>query len=158
MCDPLTASVVIGAGGTLFSAYSQNKESKYNAKIAQNNALINENLAKDAENRGAVDEANHRLKVAQMKSSQRAKFGATGADVNVGSALEVQADTAMMGELDALTIRSNAAREAYGYRGNAANIKSQSSLDTMASKNNIANTLLTGSSKVAGGWYQMGKR
>lgn len=158
MCNPAAIPLVLSAVATGYSVVAQNKQNKYQEKVAKNNALINENLAKDAENRGAIDEANHRLKVAQMKSSQRAKFGATGADVNLGSALEVQADTAMMGELDALTIRSNAGREAYGYRGNASNIQSQSRLNSMAAKNNQVNTLLTGTSKVAGQWYQMGKR
>jgi hypothetical protein len=50
-----------------------------------------------------------------MVGTQRAGFAAGNIDVGSGSAVDVQADTAFMGELDALQIRTNAAREAWGY-------------------------------------------
>ena len=43
-------------------------------------------------------------------------MAANGVDLSSGSPLDILGDTAMYGELDALTIRSNAEREAYGYR------------------------------------------
>jgi len=139
--------------GTLFSAYSQNQQGKYQEDLAKNNAIVQQRQADDAIKRGEVDEMNHRLKVAQMKSSQRAKFGASGADVNSGSSLDVLADTAMMGELDALTIRGNASREAYGYRVGASNTIAQGKLDKSRGTNNAISTLLTGGGKVSSQWY-----
>jgi hypothetical protein len=47
--------------------------------------------------------------------TQRAEFAAQGVDVGSGSAVDVQKDTAYQGEIDALTLRTNAAREAWGY-------------------------------------------
>lgn len=153
MCDPATATMVITAGATLFSAYQANEQGKYQEKVAENNAITQENMAKDAEARGRIEEANHRLKVAQMKSSQRAAQGASGAEVNTGSAALLQQDTMEMGELDALTIRSNAQREAWGYRAGASNSRAQGQLDRMRGKSNAMGTLLTGGSQVAGQWY-----
>ena len=153
MCDPVTATMVLTAGGTLFSAYQANEQGKYQEQVAKNNAITQDRMAVDAERRGEVEEANHRLKVAQMKSSQRAKQGATGAEVNTGSAALLQQDTAEMGELDALTIRSNAQREAWGYRAGATNSRAQGKLDKMRGRSNAVGTLLTGGSQVAGQWY-----
>jgi hypothetical protein len=44
-------------------------------------------------------------------------------------------DTAQLGELDALTIRSNAEREAYGYTTQSSNLTAQSGLTRMAGRN-----------------------
>lgn len=153
MCDPATATMVLTAGGTLFSAHQAMEQADYQEQVAKNNAITQERMAKDAEARGRIEEANHRLKVAQMKSSQRARQGATGAEVNTGSAALLQQDTAEMGELDALTIRSNARRESWGYRVGATNSRAQGKLDKMRGRSNAAGTLLTGGSQVAGQWY-----
>jgi len=81
----------------------------YNAQVA---AL----QAQDATVRGAEDEARFRTGVKLLIGSQRAGIAAGNIDVGFGSALDVQADSAFLGELDALTIRTNAAREAWGYK------------------------------------------
>lgn len=153
MCNPAAVQVGVMIAGTLFAADAQSKQAKYQEKVAENNAITQENMAKDAEARGRIEEANHRLKVAQMKSSQRAALGASGAEVNTGSAALLQQDTMEMGELDALTIRSNAQREAWGYRAGASNSRAQGQLDRMRGKSNAMGTLLTGGSQVAGQWY-----
>lgn len=153
MCTPELA-IAATIGSTLFGAHQANEQGKYQEQVAENNAITQERMAKDAEARGRIEEANHRLKVAQMKSSQRARQGATGAEVNTGSAALLQQDTAEMGELDALTIRSNARREAWGYRVGATNSRAQGELDKMRGRSNAAGTLLTGGSQVAGQWYK----
>jgi hypothetical protein len=51
-----------------------------------------------------------------MIGAQRAGIAAGNIDVGYGSAVDVQADAAHLGELDALTIRNNAQREAWGFK------------------------------------------
>ena len=80
------------------------------------NARIAGMQADDAINRGAYEEARFREQIDQFIGTQRATQAASGTDVNYGSNVDVQADTAYLGELDALAIRMNAAREAWGYR------------------------------------------
>lgn len=86
------------------------------ADLADWNAQVADLQAKDAVVRGAHDESRFREGVNQMIGSQRSGIAASGVDVNSGSAVDVQADTRHLGELDALTIRTNAAREAWGYQ------------------------------------------
>lgn len=58
-----------------------------------------------------------------MIASQRAGFSGQGVEVDVGSGLEVQQDAAYLGELDAMQIRQNAAREAWGYSVEAIDLR-----------------------------------
>jgi hypothetical protein len=97
------------------------------ADLSLANADLADQQAADAEARGAVAENEYRTQVRGLIGSQRAGFAANGVDVGFGSSVDVQADAARLGELDALTIRSNAAREAWGYKVQAWNDR-QSSL------------------------------
>lgn len=158
MCDVAFIPMALTVAGSLFGADAANQEGKYQQQVQQNNAIVSDNMAKDAENRGKIEEANHRLKVAQMKSSQRARLGASGGDLNVGTAGELQMDTAMMGELDALTIRSNYQRDAYNYREQARGHTAQAGLERSKGKNTATATLLSGGTQVAGQWYNYTQR
>ncbi len=85
------------------------------------NASVAELQAEDAIARGHDEEGRFRAGVRGLIGSQRAGFAGQNVDVGVGSAVDVQADAAFLGELDALTIRNNAAREALGYHVEAEN-------------------------------------
>ena len=119
------ASGVFGLGatlstfGTLFSAYNlftggQDQSALYEARADQERAR-----ARDAIERGKIEEDRHRRQVASLKGEQRSQLAASGVELDSGSASDLQADTAMLGEFEALTIRNNAEREAYGYRSAA---------------------------------------
>lgn len=86
------------------------------ADLSDYNAAVATLQADDAVARGAQEEARFRTGVRGMIGSQRAGFAAGNIDVGSGSAVDVQADTAFLGELDALQIRTNARREAWGYK------------------------------------------
>jgi hypothetical protein len=159
MCDPVTMgtiALVTTAAGGVMSAYGQYESGKYQEKVAKNNAIIQQRMAKDALKRGQTAEDRHRDKVAQFKSQQAAKMGAAGIDLGVGSATDLLADTAMMGELDALTIRSNAQREAYGHGVQAQNYLSQGELARSQGTYGAIGTLLTTAGSAAGAWGKMG--
>lgn len=85
------------------------------ADLLEANAAIADLQAADAIARGLEEEQRYRSVIRGAIGSQRAGFAAGNINVNEGSAVDVQADAAMLGELDALTIRTNAAREAWGY-------------------------------------------
>ena len=68
---------------------------------------------------GADDEARFRQGVRALMGKQKAGFAGQNVDVNDGSAVAVRADAAYLGELDAHTIRANAAREAAGFKASA---------------------------------------
>jgi hypothetical protein len=86
-----------------------------NAGVHDFNAAALEGQSKDAITRGKEQEAIFRKQIKGMIGSERASFAAQGVEISSGSAEQVQEDTAYQGELDALAIRTNAAREAWGY-------------------------------------------
>ena len=86
------------------------------AELSDFNAAVADIQATDAIERGAEEESRFRSLVRGSVGAQRASFAAQNIDVGYGSALDVQQDAATLGELDALTIRSNAQREAWGFK------------------------------------------
>jgi hypothetical protein len=122
-------------------------------------------MAVDAEQRGFADETRHRIDVRRMIGSQRARLAAQGQDLEDAdnSASAIISDTVELGELDAQTIRNNAAREAWGFRQQAADASARGELAMFAAKNEaksykdqMKGTLLTGATKMYGGWANAG--
>jgi hypothetical protein len=101
----------------------QREASESQAELADYNADVADLQAADAIARGADEESKFRTSVRQMIGTTRADFGASGVDVGFGTALDVYADQAMIGEQDALQIRTNAAREAWGYKVQATDLR-----------------------------------
>lgn len=153
---------------TAFSMYGQYQQGKsqqaqydYQAQVDRNQAQIAEWQAQDAIKRGDIEEKQQRLKTAHLMGRQRSVLAANGVDVSSGSSLDLLGDTAALGELDALTIRSNAAREAYHYRVQASNSQASSALNTLAGKNartssyiGTTRSLLSGGTSMADKWYK----
>ena len=110
----------------------------YQAQLARNNQMIAEGYAQRALQQGRVDEQNQRFKSAALLGSQRAALASQGGDVDSGSPLDIQADTARAGEYDAQAIRNNAALKAYGYRVQGANAGAEADLDGYKAANAMA--------------------
>lgn len=114
-------SAILDIGGMNQQASAQAGMANYQAQVARNNQMIAENYAQRALQQGQVDEQNQRLKTAATLGTQRASLASQGGDVDSGSPLDLQADTARLGEYDAQAVRNNAALKAYGYRVQAYN-------------------------------------
>lgn len=163
MCSPIAltlASTIVQYQGQKAAARAEQQRYDYQAQVNENNRIVSEWKAKDATDRGGIKERQHRLKVSQLKGRQMAVMAANGIDVTDGSALDILGDTAFLGELDALTIKSNAEREAYDYKVQGSNYQAQSQLNTMAGQNaytagnyNAMSSLLSGAGSVASKWY-----
>jgi hypothetical protein len=155
MCDVTLAlavgSAVIGGVGAIYQGQASAAASKYNAQVAEMNATLSDRRAKDALARGAAAEQQKRMEVAQLKGRQLAASAANGVDVTFGSPLDAMVDTATLGELDALTIRRNAAREAYDYQVQAVNGRADAALSTMNGQNALMGSYLTAGGTVLGG-------
>lgn len=163
MCD-ITAglaivSSLVGAAGAIQQGNAAAAAAKFNAKTQEMNAKISEARARDSLERGKLDEQQKRNEVAQIKGRQQAAMAANGVDIGYGSPLDTLVDTATMGELDALTVRSNAAREAYGHDVEAANKRADAQLSRMNAKASktagylsAASSLLTGAGNAWGSY------
>ncbi len=149
MCEPVTiaaiatavSAVAAVAGGaiTAISSYQQGKATQkqydYQAKVNEENAKIAQQNAKMQRQQGIEEARMQRIKTAQTIGSQQAAMAANGVDVTQGTAVDVIADTAAMGELDALQTQYNYEAKAQGYEAQAGNFKNQANLDIIAGKN-----------------------
>jgi hypothetical protein len=121
-------STVQGFQSSQRQARAASTQGSYTAAIDEQNAALADAQAQDAIARGSVDEGRQRLATRQNIGATRAAQAASGVDISSGSAADVQASEAGLGELDALTIRNNAAREAWGYNVDAGNLRQQAKL------------------------------
>lgn len=151
------ASTMVGVQGAKQEAESAAAASEYNAKVQDMNVRLQERRARDALERGSLEEQQKRNENSQIMGRQKAAMAANGVDLNFGSPLDTLVDTATLGEIDALTIRRNAANEAYDYDVAAANGRADASLSRANAKNSKTagnlkafSTMLTGAGKAYG--------
>ncbi len=124
---------------------------QYQAQVAKNNQDIANQLADRATLAGESQVDTKRLQTANIIGGELASEAASGLDVNKGSAVDVRSSAAEMGELDALTIRNNAAMTAYGYKTQGLSYGSQAQLDQAGSQNALTAGNLNAFSSLAGG-------
>ena len=153
------AGAMAQAQGQRHAAESKAAEYEYQAKIDENNRNVALWKSADAKARGQKEEAALRVKVAALKGRQRSALAASGVEVGSGSALDILGDTAALGELDALTIRSNAERESYEQDVVASNLQANAGMKRMGAQNSriagkigAQTSLLTGAGSVASKW------
>ncbi len=151
------------AFGAMRGAESQQQAYQYQAAVDRNNAILAERQAADAEQRGVDAEMAHRRKAAELKGTQKAQMAARGLDLGEGSALNILSDTDLLTEVDALSIRDNAAREAWGHRAQAQNYSSEAGFKSSAADGISplmagGSTLLSGIGTVADSWYRYNRK
>jgi hypothetical protein len=153
----------LGAGMSVASAYSNSQASKAaygaQAQINRNNAQVAQWQAQDALARGDRAVYQSRLKTNQLKGTQRARMAASGVDLGTGSALNILTDTEYFGEIDAATLKDNAAKEAWALRNQASNFTSESDLlksraDSESPLMAAGTSLLSSAGRVAARWYE----
>lgn len=156
-------ATAVGTAASMYGTAQQSKaqagQYKYQAAVDRNNQIISGRQADDAIKRGESAEEQHRMKVQGIKADQRVGFASRGIDLGSDVVIDTLSDTAMLGELDALTIRSNAAREAYGYKVQGMNYGDSSANNLLSAKNTtaagktaMASSLLSGAATVAGNY------
>jgi hypothetical protein len=116
---------VTSAIGSYYSAATQKATMQGQAAVADVNARIAELGAQSALYQGQQQVGALTLKAGQLKSSQRTAMAANGIDLGSGNAVEIQASTDIMKEIDANTLTANAVRSAWGYRTQAVNFQNE---------------------------------
>lgn len=133
-------SAGVSAVGGLATAYAGRQQANAQAKLDARNANIAQNAANDAVDRGDEELKAHFMKVGQLRGQQRAALASNGVDVDFGSAADLQLDTSLLAQADAVTISENAQREADSYRVSASNYRAQAA----AAKSQGRTSLLAG--------------
>jgi len=147
MCEPASwiaiGSLVLGAVAGVQQAKAQSAAGRAEEAQAKENSKIANAQARNTELQGQIEEGRRRQQTRAMRAKQRTAIAANNADMSSGSAADLLGDTAAIGEQDALTIRANAARQAWGYRVDATNSLNQGAMAKAAGKNAATGTLLT---------------
>lgn len=138
MCWMALIPVAISLVGGMMGAQNARQEGAFNAGMLNRNAALKEQAAQESIFAGNTSADWQRVRTGQAIGTQRAVQAANGIDVNSGSAAQLQDDTAMIGELDALTIQNNAAREAFGYQRQA----DQDRMNAIQTKINAGNNAM----------------
>lgn len=156
-------STVLGAAGALMQGSAEASQHKYQAQVAQNNAQIAEQNYTSSLLAGNRAESQQKMKVTRLIAGQKADQAANGVDVAVGSAPMVRDSSQAEGDWDALAIRYNAAKQAYGYQVEKTNDLAQADMEKRAAKNaklksyiGAASSIIGGAGKLAGNSMAMG--
>lgn len=153
------AAAAVAAYSAYESGQARKEAMQYQAAVARNNQMIADEYAKTELVKGQRLEEAKRMETQQRQGAVRAAVAASGLDVDEGSPVRLQEDTAMLGEFDALTIRHNAERTAHGYRVQGMNYQAQAGLNMMEAEHaSRAGTLgawsniIGGAAQVSGKW------
>lgn len=138
------------AGMSIGQAYGQSQalknQSQFETRQMEINAKFQNMQAEDALRRGEREAVNYQKKVKQTVGAQRAAMAASGIQIDTEgtSASEIQKQTYEIGAEDAITIKNNAWREAWGFKSQAIQSEMQGAVARSASRNAQFNTFLTG--------------
>jgi hypothetical protein len=149
------AGIGIQAYGAYKTADAQEKAAEDAARISRSNQQAAEKAAAQSLERGSFEAGLIRQKGTKLVAAQRSRYAAGGIDVTGGSALEVQAETAYLSDLDARTTALNAALEAWGYRKQGATFSAQAAAQIRAGQNASSATLLGGAGSAIGQGAQL---
>lgn len=161
MCLPAAALAIaataVSAIGTGVGALNSAAQSRYQARVADRNATLENQAARDAIERGQLEARNYQRQLSQQQGAQRAALAANGIDTSYGTAALVQRDLASVGAADTQTIRENAMREARGLEINAANYRASAAASRSAASAALVEGAFGVASTVLGGAQQYKK-
>lgn len=136
------AGVAAGVAGTALGAVGSYQQGKaqaaaynYNAKVAEENRKIAMNNAAMERQLGLEEARRQRISTLQAIGKQEVALAANGVDVGYGTSLDLIEDTAMLGELDALTIEYNSEKKARNYEIEAMNFANEANLAQFSARN-----------------------
>lgn len=156
-------STALGGGlefaGQLGNGIDAQNQSAYKAAVLRNNALIANENARAALERGQIAAQEKQVETQQTIGLQKATLAAHGIVVNQDTGLDLSIDAARLGKLDELTILRNAEREALAYKMQGINFTSEAKAAKSEGRSGMlagliggAGTLINTASTVASKW------
>lgn len=151
-------SAGLTGASALLSGVSQYEAGQQRSSLYRTNAIIAGEQAQSELQAGSANEEQQRLRGQAMTGQQVNTIGANNLQQR-GTPSQVVSSTAALNEMNALTIRNNAARKAWGFRVQQVSDQRQSDLAASAGDFNAAGSILGGGAKAygeadrAGGWF-----
>lgn len=160
MCGPaalVIAATAVTAAGQGVSALQAASASRYEAKIAERNAGLERESARNAADNGVIEAQRQYRKIAGLQGQQQAAMAANGVDLGFGSALQVQRDTAAMGAEDISSIYDQTGQQVRGFDIRASNYRAQAISSRTAASNALVRGAFDVGSTILGGANQYSK-
>jgi hypothetical protein len=154
VCTPAAIPIVTTLIATGVTVAAQQQSTQFQEAVADRDAAQANLKAQDAVARGQLAEDVQRNRVRAIEGSQRAAIGGSGVQADSGTTGSVLSQTAQLGEQDARTIRTNAMREAWGYKSQASNFQLQGQLAGIQGQNETLGSLITGGARAYGIYAQ----
>lgn len=152
-------STGIGVASSIQQSKAQQAQAEYQADVARENQKLAEQQASAQRREGYENMIAKRQETAKLIGRQRAAAGASGATVDVGSNVDLQADTASQGEIDAINLYNqgldkgyNSEIQAWNYGSQASAYDSQASNSASSGWMNAAGTALGGIASIGSTW------
>jgi hypothetical protein len=137
-------NVLASGAKTMLGVDAAGKEAAFNLQEDQENIRLSQYAEQDAVARGAEAEGASRIEGTKLADEQAFLYANSGVDASVGTAANVVASTRMQSEKDALTIRNNAAREAWGQSKTTERLRRQKDVNLQRSGDKLNATILGG--------------
>ena len=157
MCEPTTimmaASMAMTAIGGFQQAQAARAAGNANAQIAENNARLAEQQARDTQILAVRDQQQSAWRTRALLGQQKVAAAANGLDMDIGTPLDLMAETAMFGKADEDAIGMDAARKAWGFQAEAINYRNQGAQAKWAGKAQSRATILSTIGSLAGQAY-----
>lgn len=142
------SSMAVSSLGAILTAFGQARaataQGDYEQGLSRTNATIASIQARQTIEAGDVAASRKDMETQQVVGALRARGGASGVDVNVGSPAAVRTSVAGVGAADELTIRNNAARQAWGFQTEAISDTYKGQFARLTSRSQASQSLLTG--------------
>ena len=150
------ASTGMGIYSSIQQGKAQAEQAKYQADAARQNQQLAEEQASAERREGYEAMIEKRQEAARLIGRQRAAAGAGGAALDVGSNLDLQADTAAQGELDALNLYNAGLDKSYNTQLQARNYGQQASAYEARGESARSAGRLNAAGAAIGGTAEMG--
>lgn len=142
-------SLAIGAFGSISSAMAQQQQGNVARDVGNANAMALESQAQRIGNETRVRADIQRRENARKMGQTMAAYGASGVDVNSGTPLDVEADQATEGELQAKLIEYGGTSQQQQLMRQAQLLRMGGNAYGSAADIGAGSTLLTGGAKLA---------
>jgi hypothetical protein len=137
--------------GAMQQGHAQAAQANYQAAVARNNAIIQQQNAAQAAATGRAQAQVQDLQNARRLGMIAAAQGASGIDIGSGSFRDVTSSAAQLGRLDTQTVMQRALEQARGYNIEAASQTAQAQLDQMQAQQAQRAGMIGGVSSLLGG-------
>lgn len=143
---------LISGIGNIYSGFKGQADANQAAQTEWNtNDALAQYNARLARQQGGVKEEAIRTQGAATEAQQGVAYANSGVDSGVGTAAQVQANTAAQTELDAQTQANNTARQAWGFKVQQEQAHQTYIAKTNAASNQAVGSVLTGAGRLMGG-------